>query len=307
MTSQKTRSTKPYALASLAVSLIVIIVKYLAYIASASIALKADAAETLLNVISALGGLFAIHYAEQPADVNHTYGHYKAEYLFSVAEGVFILITAVAIGYNTWTNWFSPHQLSAPFLGIALSALATFINFIWAVILKRGAQRSFSPALNASAHHIFSDVWNGLLLIVGLTFIPLLHLPVIDTVLACFVVANILMNGWKIMHQSLSGLMDEAPDETTQRKIRNLISQNGTGAIEAHEIRMRIVSSVTFLEFHLVVPGNMCVNEAHAICDHIEKALHQEMRSTYVTIHVEPENHTMPDSLMIIPPPSCSL
>jgi divalent metal cation (Fe/Co/Zn/Cd) transporter len=92
-----------------------------------------------------------------------------------------------------------------------------------------------------------------------------------------------------MIFSSVGGLMDAAPPPAVVHRIRDLVADSAAGAIEAHDLRMRYAGRLTFLEFHLVVPGTMTVAQSHAICDHIEDALRQEMQQLVITIHVEPE------------------
>jgi divalent metal cation (Fe/Co/Zn/Cd) transporter len=84
--------------------------------------------------------------------------------------------------------------------------------------------------------------------------------------------------------------MDMAPDADVLRRINDLIAESGTGSLEVHDLRAREAGRLIFLDFHLVVPGNMSVRESHDICDRIETALKNEMAHLAITIHVEPED-----------------
>jgi divalent metal cation (Fe/Co/Zn/Cd) transporter len=99
----------------------------------------------------------------------------------------------------------------------------------------------------------------------------------------------VLWSGTLVIRSSVGGLMDEAPEQTVLDRVRELVATHAEGALEAHDLRMRQAGRLTFLQFHLVVPGRMSVAESHAICDRIEAALTAEMPHLVVTIHVEPE------------------
>jgi cation diffusion facilitator family transporter len=112
----------------------------------------------------------------------------------------------------------------------------------------------------------------------------------LDPVLAGAVALNILWVGWRLVRDSLGGLMDEAVKVEVGRRIREVIAENAAGAIEAHDVRTRIAGRVSFIEFHLVVPGEMTVAASHAICDRLETALQEAVPGAEVLIHVEPES-----------------
>ncbi|GBQ67387.1 cation efflux system protein [Ameyamaea chiangmaiensis NBRC 103196] len=274
---------------SLVASLLVLGLKYLAWRVTGSIALLSDAIETIMNVVAAITGLWALTVASRPPDENHTYGHHKAEYLSAVAEGVMVIITALVIGREAFEAWRAPRLPDAPWHGIAFNLAGGVINLLWAVIVIRAGRRQRSPALSAAGAHILSDVWTSLALLAGVALMPITHWARLDAVLSSVVALNVLRVGYGMVKASVSGLMDAAPDVATQSEIRSIIATSARGAIEAHDLRVRIVGAMAFIEFHLVVPGTMSVEESHGICDRIEAALRRDIGNALIHIHVEPD------------------
>ncbi len=120
--------------------------------------------------------------------------------------------------------------------------------------------------------------------------------------LALLVALNILYQGWKVTGESLSGLMDRAVDLHENMRIRDIISANSKGAIEVHDLKTRTAGRATFIEFHLIVDGDMPVRESHVICDRIEDALKAEIPSVRITIHVEPDDEAkLPPGTAAVP------
>jgi divalent metal cation (Fe/Co/Zn/Cd) transporter len=114
------------------------------------------------------------------------------------------------------------------------------------------------------------------------------------------VAVNVLWTGWRLVRESVGGLMDAAPAGEVMDTIRRIVSERAAGAIEVHGLRSRHAGPVTFIEFHLVVPGDMSVAEAHAICDRIEAALKAEMEGLMITIHVEPEGKAKHQGVLVL-------
>jgi len=274
---------------SLGISLLVLGLKYLAWHVTGSIALLSDAVETIINVVAAIMGLWALKVASRPADENHTYGHHKAEYLSAVAEGVMVVITALIIADEAFQAWMNPRVPDAPWMGIGLNACGGAINLAWAMLVIRAGRSQKSPALTAAGEHILSDVWTTVGLVAGLSLIPFTGWVHLDATLSAIIAINVLRVGYGVISASVSGLMDAAPDARTQTEIRTIIAASADGAIEAHDLRVRIVGAMAFIEFHLVVPGCMTVEESHAICDRIEAALRRDIGNALIHIHVEPD------------------
>jgi cation diffusion facilitator family transporter len=122
----------------------------------------------------------------------------------------------------------------------------------------------------------------------------------LDPALAAATAANILWSGWRLMRESVGGLMDEAVAAESLEKIRALVSSHAEGAIEAHDLRTRQAGRFTFIEFHLVVPEEMRVGDAHAICDRIEAALKAELEPAVITIHVEPPHKAKHRGVVVV-------
>lgn len=278
------------AYGSIAVALLVMGLKYVAYLLTGSVALYSDALESIVNVITAVVALLAVRVSAQPPDRRHPFGHHKAEYFSAVLEGVLIVIAALLIMREAWGAFLQPRTIEEPAAGLAINAVATIANGAWSYFLITRGRAWRSPALVADGWHLMTDVLTSVGVLAGLGLAILTGWSVLDPLLAALVAANILWAGFNIMSDSVGGLMDEAVNADIEARIREAIKANGGGALQAHDIRSRTAGAATFIEFHLVVPGEMTVNDAHEICDRIEDALEAEIAGSDVSIHVEPEH-----------------
>lgn len=292
-------STLNIAIGSVLVGLTVLAIKFVAWYITGSVALFSDAVESVVNVATAIAALLAVRFSARPADANHPYGHYKAEYFSAVVEGVLIVIAALSIFREAYYAFLAPNLIKEP-LGLAVSAGASILNAGWAALLVRQGRLRRSPALVADGQHLFTDVLSSVGVIVGLGLSILTGWAILDPILAAGVAFVILWSGWHLVRESVGGLMDEAVPGDLLDKIRTIISSNASGALEAHDLRTRHAGRMTFIDFHLVVPGSMSVTDAHAICDAIEKALKAEVSGALVTIHVEPEEKAKHHGVVVL-------
>jgi cation diffusion facilitator family transporter len=277
------------AAGSIAIGCLVLVMKGVAWWITGSAALYSDALESIVNVAASVIALAALRFAAIPADANHPYGHDKVEFFAAVIEGVLIVIAALSIFRHAWITWQSPHPLAMPGQGIAINAIATVLNGLWSALLIRSGKRLRSPALTADGWHLFADVVTSVGIAIGVGLTVLTGYLELDPILAAATGVYVLWSGMAMIYASVGGLMDAAPEPAVVHRIRDLVAESAVGAIEAHDLRMRHAGRLTFLEFHLVVPGTMTVAESHAICDRIEEALRAEMQQLVITIHVEPE------------------
>lgn len=277
------------AAASVVIGILVLALKGAAWWVTGSVALLSDALESIINVAASLAALVALNISARPADDNHQYGHHKAEYISAVLEGVLIVVAAGSILRESYYGLLDPHLPEQPYQGMLLNGIATIINAVWCTVLLRVGRKWRSPALLADGKHLFTDVVTSTGVLAGFVLVPLTGWPVLDPLLAGIVALNILWTGWALMRDSVGGLMDAAPPADVVARIRELVSLHADGALEAHDLRTRHAGRMTFVEFHLVVPGEMTVAAAHEICDRIESAFEADMEDMVITIHVEPE------------------
>jgi len=300
MPSRFSTSTSRLALVSVVVGLVVLALKFWAWDLTGSVALWSDALESLVNVATAVAAFVAIRYSALPADANHPFGHGKAEYFSVVLEGVLIIIASISILSSAWAGFLHPRNLEQPVLGLAVNLAASAINGAWATVLVTVGRRRRSLALAADGVHLFTDVATSVGVFIGLVLALATGWLVLDPLLAALVAVNILWQGWRLIRVSIGGLMDEAVSGETLELIRDIISENAKGAIEAHDVRTRHAGRMTFIEFHLVVPGSMPVSVSHDICDRIEKALRAEVSDASITIHVEPEEKAKYTGVVVV-------
>jgi cation diffusion facilitator family transporter len=282
-------SGERFALGTIAIGCLVLGLKGAAWWLTGSAALYSDALESTVNVAAGLIALLALHFAAIPADANHPYGHDKAEFFAAVIEGVLITVAALLIFDQAWKAWLNPRTLETPLRGIALNAAATVLNAVWSSVLITVGKRLRSPVLSADGRHLLADVVTSVGIAAGVFLAVFTGQMILDPLLAAATGVYVLWSGIRMISASVSGLMDEAPEPAVVARIRELVANSAAGAIEAHDLRTRHAGRLTFLEFHLVVPGSMTVAAAHQICDRIEDALKAEMAHLMITIHVEPE------------------
>lgn len=291
--------TVKLALWSILVGIVVLGLKYLAYHLTGSVALLSDAMESIVNIAAAVAAVIALQISAVPADDNHPFGHSKAEYFSSVGEGVLVVLAALAILREAYFSALDPVMITAPFEGMVINAAASVLNGAWSFVLIRKGREWRSPALITDGKHLFFDVLTSGGVLVGVGLVVLTGWPRLDAVIAAVVAIYILWSGWTLLRDSVGGLMDAAASEEVQQRIRATIAEHSHGALEAHDLRTRYAGQRTFIEFHLIVAGDMTVAEAHDICDHIEAALKRQIGGSVVTIHIEPDHKAKEDDTVV--------
>lgn len=286
--------------ASILVGVLVLGLKGAAWWLTGSAGLYSDALESVVNVASAALAFAAFLYASRPADANHPYGHDKAEFFAAVIDGVLIVLAALSILHEAWRAWQAPRGLDMPGPGLLLNTAATVLNAAWAAVLLRTGRRARSAALTADGKHLIADVATSVGVTCGVGLAVVTGVMILDPLVAAATAVHVLWSGMRMIAASVGGLMDAAPPPDTVERIRRVVGDHAAGALEAHDLRTRHAGRITFLEFHLVVPGEMRVADAHAICDRVEAALKAEVEGLTITIHVEPEGKAKHHGVLVL-------
>jgi cation diffusion facilitator family transporter len=289
MDQQGNQTVQRLAFWGMPLSLGVMALKMVAWWLTGSVALLSDGLESTVNVVAAFIAFFVIRYAQKPADHDHPFGHHKAEYLSAVTEGVLIVVAAVMIVQEAVGHLADPKMLDAPASGLAINFAAGVINAVWALLLIKTGRTHRSPALTADGQHIMSDVVTSVGVLIGLLLALATGYAIFDPILAILVAVNILYQGWKVISHSIGGLMDQAVEPQEEEAIKQAIATHAAGSIGVHDLKTRCAGTVTFIDFHMVVPAAMTVRQAHDICDRLEDAIRAAHPGASIAIHVEPE------------------
>lgn len=275
-------------LLSIVAAVATIALKGIAYSITGSVGLFADALESLVNLVAALTAYFSLWYASRPADPNHTYGHEKIEFFSSGLEGVLVCVAGVGTVWYAIEHLFAPSDLASLDLGVGIAVAASLINLIVARILLNVGRRHGSIVLEADGHHLMTDVFTSIAVVIGLGLVALTKVRELDAVMALVVGLHIVATGFRLVRRSFDGLMDHALPIAEQTALRDAIRRALPSGAEFHHLRTRLAGRRKFADFHLLVDGSMTVRDAHLIAHEVEAKLRETLTGLEVTIHVEP-------------------
>lgn len=282
------RTARSYVFLSIGAAVVTIALKFGAYLLTGSVGLLSDAIESCVNLVAAVVALWAITYAAKPADAEHAFGHYKAEYFSSGAEGVLIVVAAITIGVEAWGRLLHPEPLTQLGLGLVLSILATAVNGAVAFLLLKAGRRLRSITLRADAHHLLTDVWTSGGVILGIILVQITGWLVLDPVIALLVAVNIVWTGFNLLRETFFGLLDTTLPKEEIDKIRLIFSEYEHQGIQFHAMRSRIAGTHRFISFHVLVPGAWTVQQGHDLSEAIESSITQALPESTVITHLEP-------------------
>jgi len=228
-----------YAWLSIVTAIVIILLKVSAYLLTSSIGFLSDALESGANILAAIFTLAALIVAARPPDSEHTFGHSKAEYLSSGAEGTLILIAAVVIAVQAVQRLLNPQPLDQVGLGVAISAVAAVANFLVARVLMRAGKRHRSAALTADAHHLLTDVWTSLGVIVGVGLVGLTGVLWLDPIIGLVVAAQIIYTGLKLIRVAFNGLLDASLPADELAAVTAILERYEPEGVAYHALRTR--------------------------------------------------------------------
>jgi cation diffusion facilitator family transporter len=285
----KSKSLNRYAWLSVGAALCTIVLKAFAWRLTDSVGLLSDAIESFVNLAGALMALGMLSVAARPANDSHAYGHTKAEYFSSAFEGVLILAAAVWIAMEAVERLTDPRPIGSASIGLAVAALATAVNLATARILMSVGREAKSIALEADAHHLFTDVWTSIGVIAGVGLVWVTGWLWLDPTIALLVAANIVWTGWHLARRSAAGLMDASLPGAELKQIEAILAAYRQQGLEFHALRTRQAGSRAFVTMHVLVPGAWTVQQGHEWSERIEADLRRALPGVHVTTHIEPK------------------
>ena len=279
--------------ASIAVAIITIALKTLAWYVTGSVGLLSDAMESFVNLASAVFALGMVTVAQLPADDNHPYGHHKAEYFSSAFEGLLIVGVSLAILWAAVHRLFAPQPLEQIGWGLGLSVVSSIFNGVLAWVMLRTARVHRSIALEADARHLFTDVWTSVGVLVGLIGVTLTGWLWLDSLAAIAVALNIMKEGAELVWRSSQGLMDEAVDPQVQATIDTTLqhfiaSQKHGSCVRFDHVTTRRAGQRQFVDLHLHMPADWSLGRAAELRGQVERALMEAVPGLRTTIELLP-------------------
>jgi cation diffusion facilitator family transporter len=251
-------------------------VKIVAYYLTHSIAILSDALESIVNVLAGFIGLYSLYVASKPKDNEHPYGHGKAEFISAAAEGALIISAGFYILYETIQNFIQQNHIEKIDKGIIIVAITAIVNFVAGMICKRTGKRNNSIALQSSGRHLIVDTYSTLVIVAALLIMFYSGLLWLDKVVALIMSFVIMYNGYKIIRQSLAGIMDEADSELLAHLIKWLNQNRRQNWIDLHNLRVIKYGSVLHIDCHLTVPWYLNVKEAHSEIEELAALIKKE-------------------------------
>ena len=277
-----------YAWLSVFTAVAIIILKAVAYWLTGSIGFLSDALESGANIIAAIFTLVALIVAARPPDREHAYGHAKIEYFSTGIEGGLIFVAALVIAVQAGQRLLNPQPLEQVGIGVAVSAVAAVGNFVVARVLLRAGRQHRSTALTADAHHLLTDVWTSLGVIVGVVLVSLTGRLWLDPVIGLVVALQILWTALKLIRVAVDGLMDAGLPEAEIAQVHAILERYAADGVTFHALRTRQAGAQRFISVHIQVPGQWSVQQGHELLEQIEYEMRQALAPATVFTHLEP-------------------
>ncbi len=271
------------------ISVVLLVIKFAAYYLTHSVAVLTDALESIVNVSAGFIGLYSLWVSSKPRDIEHPYGHGKAEFLSAAIEGTMIGSAGAIIMYKAVQHIIHPEPLKEIDKGILLISITAIVNLITGMLCLRTGKKNNSSALIASGQHLLSDTWSTLGIIAGLVLLFFTGINWIDSAVALIFGIYIIWTGYKILRSSIAGIMDEADMKILEKMVMLLNSNRRENWVDLHNLRVIKYGSVLHLDCHLTVPWYLNIAEAHREIDALAILIRHEFgESLELFVHNDP-------------------
>ena len=274
---------------SLAVGIGMFFLKFIAYALTHSTAILSDAAESIVHVLAVGFAAYSLRLAAKPADDEHHYGHAKISFMSAGFEGAMIIIAALFIVYETVENLISGITIQNLDTGLWLIGSALVINGFLGSYLIMVGKRKRSLILEANGKHVLTDAWTSFGVVLGVGLAWYTGWVYFDPICALVLALHILISGFKLMRQSIVGLLDTADPEIDRIINETLETAKADFEIDFHGVRHLSTGDGFRIELHLLFPDELSIKEAHRQATEIEKRIDAAIETpVLVTTHLEP-------------------
>jgi len=271
-----------------------VIMKFVVGTAIGSVSIISEAIHSSMDLIAALIAFFSVRKSAEPPDAQHEFGHGKFEDISGLIEALLIFVAAILIIREAVIKLLGePSENFTPELliwGIAVMGISALVNWYVSTRLFKVAKQSESIALESDAWHLRTDVYTSLGVFIGLILIRLTGITIIDPLIAIGVAVVIMKAAYDLTRRSFSDLIDHCIPPADEKRIQEIICDHASIYAGFHDLKTRRSGPEIFIEFHLVVPGDISVLQSHDLADHLESDLKTEFPRANITIHAEPCN-----------------
>lgn len=272
-------------------ALILALSKFSVGLLSGSMAVVSSGLDSLLDVFMSGMNFFAIRKAAQPADDDHPYGHGKAESIAGALQAMVIISTGAFIVYKSAVEFLEKSAIKYSGLDLGIMCLSLVFSFVISFVLRRIGRRTESNALKADALHYTSDLYSNSAAILAIIVTYYTRMPFFDIGFAVVTGLIIIFSAFRILRESISGLMDRSIPRAVEREIEAIIEEMPFPYAGYHKLRSRFSGNRKYIDFHLLACRKLHVDEAHRLAHQIENRIREKVTTVDTVIHVEPCEH----------------
>jgi cation diffusion facilitator family transporter len=281
-------SKKGVAALSVASNTLLTVTKLIVGLMIGSVSVVAEAIHSGVDLLAAAIALFAVTRSARPPDDEYPFGRDKIENVSGTVEALLIFLAAGLIIFEAIDKLLRPPELPAVDLGLVVMGLSVVVNLGVSRRLFAVARRTDSVALEADAYHLTTDIVTSLGVFAGLVLVRLTGFAYLDPLAALAVAALIIKAAWEITCRSFLDLLDRGLPAAERRLVASIIQEHGDRLVGFHQVRTRKAGGERHVDLHLVVAARATVEEAHDLCDHLERDLHGALGRCSLNIHIEP-------------------
>lgn len=278
------------AFVSIMSNTILIIFKLIAGFLSGSVSIISEAIHSGMDLVASLVAFFSVRNSAKPADKKHPYGHGKIENISGLIEGLLIFIAAALIITEAVKKILNPAEIEQANIAIAVMFVSALINLAVSRKLYKVSQEEDSMALEADALHLKTDVYTSLGVGIGILLIKLTGLSILDSIVAILVAVIIIKEAWELCKNAFDHLLDSKLSDEEEAEVEKIINEHSHQFIDYHKLKTRKSGNKKHIDFHITVPPDLTVKEAHDIIGSLKKDLNETLKNTRVNIHADPDD-----------------
>ncbi len=284
---QNNKLKKSAVVASVSVSVFLILFKFVAFIKTDSLAVFSSLVDSATDLFSSIISFVAVYYATKPATFSHRYGYGKTEAISALMQAIFVGASGVFVIFDGINRLFNPVSVSSISVGVCTMLVSIFITFILVLYQLYVAKKTNSLAIKADMAHYVVDFLTNSAVVVSLLLVDVFDFVYFDVIAALFISLYLVYNAYSIAKESVDQLTDKELDDDIRKNIEKIVLEC-KNVLGLHDLRTRNIANVYYIDFHLEIKADTPLLSAHKISDSVEKKILETYPASQILIHQDP-------------------
>ncbi len=287
LSEQNNRLKKSAVTASVLLALLLIVIKFAAFLKTNSLAVFSSFIDSLTDLLASLISFAAVYFSTKPASQSHRYGYGKSEALSALLQAIFVGASGVYVMFDGIKRLIHPVDITEIDSGILIMGISILGTALLVIYQTYVANKTKSLAVKADRAHYTVDFLTNSTVIISLLLVRFIKFSYFDVIAAMLISAYLLYNAYMLAQEALEQITDKELSMDIREHIKDIV-KSSRGVHGMHDFRSRSLGDIYFFEFHIELDGAISLQKAHELTEAVENKIYAAYPGCQILIHQDP-------------------